>query len=179
MFGQSLLRCGLGLMLLCNLVACEDQSEASVIGLNSERGVTPVSGRDSGVRSNEVPFIDTGIGIGGSDFAPGTACQSNQRAACTIQCGVQRCVGGQWTECGPVPETCNGSDDDCDGSADENLGIGSVCSNRQDNGCVAAGVRSCHVDTEELIVSRCRWSQALNSVTESIMIAMVNRTKTI
>jgi alpha-tubulin suppressor-like RCC1 family protein len=41
--------------------------------------------------------------------------------------GVQRCIGGAWAGCsgnidpGTLTETCNGIDDDCDGSSDETL----------------------------------------------------------
>ncbi|HEY3351654.1 MAG TPA: vWA domain-containing protein, partial [Polyangia bacterium] len=44
---------------------------------------------------------------------------------CKGQCrmGTQTCTGGSWSTCvgyvGPVPETCNGLDDDCDGFVDE------------------------------------------------------------
>ena len=149
MFRLRLIRCVLGAMLLAGLFGCEDGASNDVIGLNGERGLAPESGRDSGVLSSAVPYIDTGIGGVGSDFTPGTLCQSAQRRACSSQCGVQRCVSGQWTECGPLPETCNGKDDDCDGAADENLGLGSTCSNRQDNGCVAAGTLTCNFSTGE------------------------------
>ncbi len=39
--------------------------------------------------------------------------------------GIQRCRGGEWSECrggeSPDEEHCNGSDDDCDGRVDEDL----------------------------------------------------------
>ncbi len=48
------------------------------------------------------------------------ACGSAE-GACVA--GVQRCVGGSWSACaggtGPMGESCNGLDDDCDGTADE------------------------------------------------------------
>ncbi|MCS6798177.1 MAG: MopE-related protein [Myxococcota bacterium] len=57
---------------------------------------------------------------------PGTAGVGRCRA------GTYRCEGlefGRWTECtgavGPLPEVCNGEDDDCDGEVDERWAVGS------------------------------------------------------
>ncbi|MEC9397612.1 MAG: MopE-related protein [Myxococcota bacterium] len=45
------------------------------------------------------------------------------KGACKV--GQQTCQGGVWRECqdhvGPADEICNGEDDDCDGSIDENV----------------------------------------------------------
>ena len=105
MFRLRLIRCVLGAMLLAGLFGCEDGASNDVIGLNGERGLAPESGRDSGVLSSAVPYIDTGIGGVGSDFTPGTLCQSAQRRACSSQCGVQRCVSGLSAVLCPRPAT--------------------------------------------------------------------------
>ena len=61
------------------------------------------------------------------DGPPGTA----DRGEC--QAGVKVCEDalGGYSECveqiGPTPETCNGLDDDCDGVADDGLGLGQAC----------------------------------------------------
>ncbi|TNE47654.1 MAG: hypothetical protein EP343_19040 [Deltaproteobacteria bacterium] len=58
-------------------------------------------------------------------------CIDGSERACGVtdegQCskGIQRCTRGKWGEClggvDPIPEDCNGKDDDCDGSVDEQL----------------------------------------------------------
>ena len=58
--------------------------------------------------------------------------------ACSI--GVQICENSAWSDCdgqGPITETCNGEDDDCDGETDEN-GI-ELC----DDGMICNGVSMC------------------------------------
>jgi len=59
--------------------------------------------------------------------------------------GTQICNNGQWGDCGgtykgPVDETCNNKDDDCDGSTDEGLNIAcSSNSNCSGGTCINAG----------------------------------------
>ncbi len=60
---------------------------------------------------------------------------------CTNGCGagMQACVGGAWSACtgrSPSPEACNGVDDDCDGSVDED--VTRACST-----ACGAGVQRC------------------------------------
>ncbi len=62
--------------------------------------------------------------------------------------GVSVCAtGGAGTAClgraaPPVPEVCNGADDDCDGETDEGLGLGEAC-RAGVGGCARFGVRVC------------------------------------
>jgi alpha-tubulin suppressor-like RCC1 family protein len=65
----------------------------------------------------------------------GCACTEGATQACgggspvvgVCRAGVQRCIGGVWAPCegnvdpGSRTETCNGTDDDCDGMTDESL----------------------------------------------------------
>ena len=67
-------------------------------------------------------------GSPGGDGGGGPSCTSNQTRNCSLsykgECalGMETCVNGSWTGCPlPSPEVCNRMDDDCDGSADENL----------------------------------------------------------
>lgn len=61
----------------------------------------------------------------------------------TCEYGLQHCVSGTWTECGgevkPSEETCNGKDDDCNGSVDE--GLTRTCGNNI--GACRFGIQAC------------------------------------
>ena len=72
--------------------------------------------------------------------------------ACTSMCGqgTERCVSGAWTGCNapePVAETCNGMDDDCNGSIDD--GISCECISGETRACGSSegrcrpGVQQC------------------------------------
>jgi len=60
----------------------------------------------------------------------GCECTNGERQSCGIDLGIcssgeQTCVQGKWGVCGgevgPLQETCNGKDDDCNGAVDEGL----------------------------------------------------------
>jgi hypothetical protein len=79
-------------------------------------GVTPTPEVCDGLDNNCNGTIDDGI-------APGGACGSSV-GACrqgTLMCsgGSMRCMGGT----GPTAETCNGIDDDCDGTVDNGFNL--------------------------------------------------------
>jgi hypothetical protein len=66
----------------------------------------------------------------------GTPCTPGQTKTCgsavgTCVAGTQRCVDGVFGECegatGPVTESCDGKDNDCNGQSDDHLDAGSPC----------------------------------------------------
>ncbi|MGK0360990.1 MAG: hypothetical protein ACI9U2_003306 [Bradymonadia bacterium] len=65
--------------------------------------------------------------------------------------GIQACdPGGEMTICegdagAPSNETCNGVDDDCDGTVDEDFGVGDACM-RGEDACAEAGLLVCEAD---------------------------------
>jgi hypothetical protein len=68
------------------------------------------------------------------------SCTTGRPGACAA--GTMRCVGCSWSMCigvtAPLPERCNGVDDDCDGNIDQGLtGAGSTLA------CTAGAMVSC------------------------------------
>ena len=77
------------------------------------------------------------------DPGGGTTCATGQPGICAV--GTHHCLNGtvQCVAPTPVPESCNGQDDDCDNQTDEgDPGGGASCSTGNFGVC-AAGVRHC------------------------------------
>ena len=78
--------------------------------------------------------IDDGLGVGAACGSDVGVCQP----------GVNVCRDGETIcegEIGPMAESCNAIDDDCDGSIDEGLSLGTACGS--DEGLCMAGVLQC------------------------------------
>ena len=78
-------------------------------------------------------------------------CNNGQTQQCVTSCnnvGLQTCVNGQWAQCTPPKEVCNGLDDDCDSQIDE--GIQLACNNTCGAGfqtCVNGQMTPCSAPT--------------------------------
>jgi alpha-tubulin suppressor-like RCC1 family protein len=83
----------------------------------------------------------------------GRAQRCAQPGACAA--GTQRCAGGSWGPCsiGPVAESCNGIDDNCDGAVDEMLTV--TCFADADNdgypGAGGTALASCPIAGRESV----------------------------
>ncbi len=94
--------------------ACANSSVPPSTGRDGEPGGRDGGGRDAGVGSD-----------GGPDAGPAETCTPGTEDVCTTVCGTtgRRTCGstGTFGPCGPPEEDCNGVDDDCDGSVDEDV----------------------------------------------------------
>jgi hypothetical protein len=77
----------------------------------------------------------------------GFECLPEETGTCTTGCGstgTHTCTAAcEWGECVPPSETCNGDDDDCDGSADEDFTCVAGSTGSCTTGCGSTGTRTC------------------------------------
>ncbi len=93
--------------------------------------------------------LDEVAGVGEDCAREAGGCRTTGQTYCEIGTGAILCDA-------PDPErrleTCNRQDDDCDGSVDENLGLGERCLN-QVMECTTRGRLVCDVEAEEVVCS--------------------------
>ena len=65
-------------------------------------------------------------------------------------CGYERCTRGAWETPASPRESCNGHDDDCDGTTDEGFNVGANCFTRVDN-CSTPGEFVCNLMTQSVM----------------------------
>lgn len=110
--------------------------------------VVALSGGGCGARTG----LDLGSGEAGvSDQPKNAPCEDGTVEACgsdvgACQRGTRTCVDETFGPCegeiGPVAESCNGVDDDCDGSVDEDFHVGEACDGPDSDLC-ADDVMTC------------------------------------
>ncbi|MEZ4466965.1 MAG: MopE-related protein, partial [bacterium] len=143
---------------------------------NIDSGATDTGRPDRGATDSTAPPVDMGLpedqGVPPADMAVppvdmavppadmavppvdmGPECTVGESRACPGECagGTQACVDGAWAPCVFPEESCNGTDDDCDGNTDEDFaGLGEACQAGV-GACQTAGEVVCAADGTEAI----------------------------
>jgi hypothetical protein len=137
----------------CGVGACQVTVDGCTAGKPGECVPLPPSAEETceGTDDNCNGMVDEGCAcLNGNTQSCYTGPNGTEDVG-ACKAGTQTCEGGMWGPCvgDVVPaasETCNGIDDDCDGSKDEELGVTvcgvGACHVTQEN-CVAGMVQSC------------------------------------
>ncbi len=138
----------------CNGMSDENVSElCSINGCNGARACVPNSGVDGGQFTSCIPVSSMPEVCNGLDDNCNGSVDEGVVQACTVfGCtGVRICLpggDGGFTSCmpaNPLPETCNGRDDDCNGQVDDlpDLSCGLGPCRRVAAACVDGGAGTC------------------------------------
>jgi len=89
--------------------------------------ILPTDEQCNGIDDNCDGTVDEGCACSNGDTVPCYGGPPNTEGVGPCKGGTQTCVNGLWGACQgavlPIPETCNGIDDDCNGSIDDKTGL--------------------------------------------------------
>ncbi|MEE2644819.1 MAG: hypothetical protein VYD19_07785 [Myxococcota bacterium] len=135
--------------------ACSDDAEGPTFAMTEVRPIErdisfpPMPGEPPPPRPDMAPLIDRAPPPPMPDRAPpvesdqgAESCETADEVRLVEPCGYERCVAGRWLRPTDTRERCNDHDDDCDGRADEELGLGDRCDEVVE-GCAVRGVLRC------------------------------------
>ncbi len=139
---------GKGICLNSGTIICKQDASGTQCSANPKPSSTEIcNGKDDDCDGS----VDEGTNRTCYTGSAGCTLNSNGTYTCKGACksGIQTCSGGRYGSCsGQVTNTserCNGKDDDCDGSTDENWSLGGTCSVGTGN-CQRSGKYVCKGD---------------------------------
>ncbi len=100
------------------------------------------AGTDAGVPAG----TDAGPAPPPVDAGPPAVCAAGETRTCMLACGASgtsACTGGRFGPCTAGAETCNGADDDCNGTIDDGFACRAGTTDTCATACGSTGMRTC------------------------------------